>query len=32
MEQEDAVFGTIAEVFTGEPTWEDVEMDWGIRE
>ena len=20
------------EVFTGEPTWEDVEMEWGIRE
>lgn len=20
------------EVFTGEPTWEDVEMDWGLRE
>jgi hypothetical protein len=20
------------EVFTGEPTWEDVEMEWGLRE
>lgn len=20
------------EVFTGEPTWEDVEMEWGIRD
>jgi hypothetical protein len=20
------------EVFTGEPTWEDVEMKWGLRE
>jgi hypothetical protein len=20
------------DVFTGEPTWEDVEMEWGIRE
>ena len=20
------------EVFTGEPTWEDVEMTWGLRE
>lgn len=20
------------EVFTGEPTWEDVEMHWGLRE
>ena len=19
------------EVFTGEPTWEDVEMEWGVR-
>ena len=20
------------EVFTGEPTWEDVELEWGLRE
>jgi hypothetical protein len=20
------------EVFTGEPTWEDIEMEWGLRE
>lgn len=20
------------EVFTGEPTWEDVEMEWGLRD
>jgi hypothetical protein len=20
------------ELFTGEPTWEDVEMEWGLRE
>jgi len=20
------------EVFTGEPTWEDVEMEWGLKE
>jgi hypothetical protein len=20
------------EVFTAEPTWEDIEMEWGLRE
>lgn len=32
MPEQHAFYQRFNEVFTGEPTWEDVEMEWGLRE
>jgi len=32
MPEQHQFFLRFSEVFTGEPTWEDVEMEWGIRD
>ena len=32
MPEQHQFFLRLSECFTGEPAWEDVEMEWGIRE
>jgi hypothetical protein len=32
MPEQHAFYLKFNEVFTGEPSWEDVEMEWGLKE